>query len=74
MYRAHIYLLQVVKLLFHYINYPPDIQFCRNTKIAIKFPNITVTFSLQKDFKLILHGGDMLKSWFYTNFIRNLKL
>ena len=26
---AQIYRLRVVKLLFHYMNYPPDIQTCR---------------------------------------------
>ena len=40
--RAHIYPLQAVKLLFHYMNYPPDIQPCRNTKIMIKFPNTSI--------------------------------
>ena len=43
---AHIYPLQALKLLFDNIDYLPDIQPCRNTKIlviTIKYPNIAVT-------------------------------
>ena len=37
---AHIYLLQALKLLFHNINYPPDIQPCKNTENASNYDKI----------------------------------